>query len=128
MDESLAKSSDDPQTYAIIGAAMEVHRELGHGFLEAVYHEALALEMSRCSIPYVHEPQLPIRYKGQLLNTSYPADFIAYQDVVVELKTVSQLTGVDQAQVINYRKSTGRHRALLFNFGVPKLGYKRLVW
>jgi GxxExxY protein len=128
MDESLAKQSDDPWTYAIIGAAMEVHRELGHGFLEAVYHEALAVEMSRSSILYVREPVLQIHYKGQLLNTSYRADFIAYQEIVVELKAVSQLTGVDQAQVINYLKSTGYHRALLFNFGAPRLEYKRLVW
>ncbi len=128
MDESLVKPSDDPQTYAIIGAAMEVHRELGHGFLEAVYQEALAVEMTRVSIPFVREQALPIHYKDQLLNTSYRADFIAYEDVVVELKAVSQLTGVDQAQVINYLKSTGHHRAILFNFGAPRLDYKRLVW
>jgi len=128
MDDSQAKPSDDPQTYAIIGAAMEVHRELGHGFLEAVYQEAMAAEMTRCSIPFVRELALPIHYKGQLLNTSYRADFIAYQDVVGELKATKQLTGVDQAQVINYLKSTGYHRAMLLNFGAPRLDYKRLVW
>ena len=86
------------------------------------------MRMTRCSIPYVHEPALPIHYKGHLLNTSYRADFIAYQDVVVEPKAVSQLTGGDQAQVINYLKSTGYHRAILLNFGVPGLDHKRLVW
>ncbi len=127
MDETIVKPTDDPQTYAIIGAAMEVHRELGHGFLEAVYLEALTVEMTRSLIPFVRESPLSIRYKGELLNTSYRADFIAYDGVIVELKAQNQLTGTDQAQVINYLKTTGYHRALLPNFGNHRLEYKRLI-
>lgn len=128
MDRHEDKPGEDPQTFAIIGAAMEVHRELGHGFLERVYQEALALEMTSRAIPFIRELDLPIRYKDQVLTTSYRADFIAYEEIVVELKAASHLTGVDQAQVINYLKSTGHHRAILLNFGSPRLDYKRLIW
>lgn len=125
------KSADnkrDPQTYAIIGAAMEVHRQLGHGFLEAVYQEALALELAEHDIPFQREVPLPISYKGRRLQCSYRADFVCFEEVVVELKAISQLTGADEAQAINELKATGLHRALLINFGAPSLEYKRLVF
>ena len=128
MDRPEDKAGEDPQTFAIIGAAMEVHRELGHGFLERAYQEALALEMTSRAIPFARELDLPIRYKDQVLATAYRAVFIVYGEIVVELKVASQLTGVDQAQVINYLKSTGHRRALLLNFGAPRLDYKRLIW
>lgn len=127
MGEVENESLNDPQTYAVIGAAMEVHRELGHGFLEAVYQDALSLEMTQRSIPFAREVQIAIHYKGDTLNTSYRADFIAYESVIIELKAQNQLAGHDQAQVINYLKSTGYHRALLLNFGGARLEYKRLV-
>ena len=117
----------DPQTYAVIGAAMEVHRELGRGFLEAVYQEALAIELARREIAYEREFNLAIRYKNQVLSTGYRADFIAFAEVVIELKAQAALTGVDQAQVLNYLKATGLRRGLLFNFGTTSLEYKRLV-
>ena len=128
MDADLQKSQRDPETYAIIGAAMEVHRELGHGFLEAVYQEAMAIEMKARKIPFEREVPLPVHYKGQKLATSYRADFVCYENLLVELKAISQLTGVDEAQVINEMKATGIQRALLMNFGAPSLEYKRRVF
>ena len=118
----------DPQTYAIIGAAMEVHGCLGHGFLEAVYQEALACEMSDRGIPFEREVALPVVYKGRRLQCAYRADFVCFGEVIVELKAISQLTGADDAQVINELKATGLHRGLLLNFGAPSLEHKRLVF
>lgn len=128
MDADLQKTSKDPETYAIIGAAMEVHRELGHGFLEAVYQEALAIELTVRKIPFQREVPLPVIYKGQKLATGYRADFVCFENVLVELKAISQLTGADEAQVINEMKATGKQRALLINFGAPSLEYKRRVF
>lgn len=118
----------DPQTYAIIGAAMEVHGELGHGFLESVYQEALAMEFRERGIPYKEEVELPIRYKGRRMKTFYRADFICFDDVVVELKALKMLSGADDAQLLNYLKATGIERGLLFNFGAPSLEHRRKVF
>jgi GxxExxY protein len=126
MNADFWKLNKDPQTYAIIGAAMEVHRHLGHGFLEAVYQEALAVEMATREISFKREVILPIKYKGELLQCGYRADFICFEEVIVELKALGELTGVDEAQTINELKATGLHRALLINFGTPSLEYKRL--
>jgi GxxExxY protein len=118
----------DPESYAVIGAAMEVHRELGHGFSEPLYQAALALEFQARSIPFRAEQPLPIRYKGKLLTCSYRADFICFNDLVLETKAISKLTGVDQAQSLNQLKATGLHRGLLVNFGISRLEYQRLVF
>ncbi|MFZ1755824.1 MAG: GxxExxY protein [Caldilineaceae bacterium] len=117
----------DPQTYAIIGAAMEVHSQLGSGFLEAVYQEALLLELIARNIPANREVELPITYKGQRLATHYRADFICFQQVIVEVKALDKLTGVEIPQVLNYLKATGLKVALLLNFGAKSLEYKRFV-
>ena len=128
MSADSEKANRDPETYGIIGAAMEVHRELGHGFLEAVYQEAMALEMTAREIPFEREVPLPVHYKGQRLATHYRADFVCFENVVLELKAISQLTGADEAQVINEMKATGLPRGLLINFGAPSLEYKRRVF
>ena len=117
----------DPRTYAIIGAAMEVHRRLGCGFLEAVYQEALSIEFAECSIPFLREVQLPISYRSQLLKTEYRADFICFEAVIVEVKAISRLGGVEEAQVLNYLRATGKEVGLLLNFGAVSLEYKRLA-
>jgi len=121
------ESVRDPQTYAIIGAAMEVHRILGCGFLEAVYQEALTKEFLLRAIPCRREIELPISYKGNLLAVKYKPDFICYDTIIVELKALDRLSGKEKAQVINYLKATGMERGLLLNFGTTRLEYERLI-
>jgi len=117
----------DPQTYKIIGAAMEVHRVLGSGFLEPVYQEALEIEFQCRDIPAVREAQLPIIYRDQHLNTSYRADFLCFDSIIIELKATTQLAPIAEAQVVNYLKAAHLNRGLLLNFGTPRLNYKRLI-
>jgi len=117
----------DPETFAIIGAAMEVHSELGLGFLELVYRTALALEFQDREIPFSTEVALPIRYKGKLLTYAYRADFVCFESVIVETKAIAMLTSADEAQLINELKATGLQRGLLLNFGAESLEYKRPV-
>jgi GxxExxY protein len=117
----------DPQSHAIIGAAMEVHRELGRGFLELVYQTALALEFQDRRIPFKAEVALPVRYKGKLLTCGYRADFVCFEDFLVEIKAISKLTTADDAQLLNELKATGYQRGLLLNFGARSLEVKRLV-
>ena len=117
----------DQQSHAIIGAAMDVHRELGFGFLEAVYQCALALEFQDRQLPFRAEVPLPVRYKGKLLTCGYRADFICYDGFLVETKAITELTRADDAQLINELKATGLQRGLLLNFGAPSLQFKRLV-
>lgn len=117
----------DSETFAIIGAAMEVHRELGRGFLELVYQTALALEFQDRSIPFKAEVALPIRYKNKLLTCAYRADFVCFESIIVETKALATLTGADDAQLINELKATGMQRGLLLNFGAASLEHKRLV-
>lgn len=117
----------DPQTYAIIGAAMAVHAELGCGFLEEIYQEALAIEMGVRHIEFRREVELPVFYRGERLLRSYRADFICYGQIIVELKAIKQLGDLERAQTINYLKATGFTRALLINFGAVSLEFERLV-
>ncbi len=117
----------DPETFAIIGAAMEVHRELGAGFLEPVYQEALAIEFHGRAIPYEREVDLQIAYKEARLDCTYRADFVCYGGVIVELKALRAISSVEEAQLLNYLKATGIERGLLLNFGAPRLDYKRMV-
>lgn len=117
----------DPRTYAIIGAAMEVHKQLGNGFLEAVYQEALAIEFEARKIPFLREVKLTVSYKGFQLNARYRADFLAFDSIIVELKATAGLSGTDQAQLINYLRAANQRVGLLINFGTPALEYRRMV-
>ena len=119
---------DDPQTYAIIGAAMEVHRALGSGFLESVYRRALAIECGMRGIPFVAEVPVDVTYKAHVLAVGFRADFICYESVIVEVKALAALSNIEHTQVINYLKATGLHRAVLLNFGTASLQYRRIVW
>ena len=118
----------DPETFAIIGAAMEVHRELGRGFLELVYQTALAIEFQERRIPFQAEVALPVRYKSKVLTCAYRADFVCFEAMIVETKAISALTGADEAQLLNELKATGLQRGLLLNFGTASLEYRRLVF
>ena len=118
----------DPQSFAILGAAMEVHSQLGPGFLEPIYQDALACEFDLRQIPYEREASISVRYKGNILPHCYRADFVCYGELLVELKAVSTLTSIEVAQLLNYEKATGLHRGLLVNFGAKRLEFKRLVY
>ena len=117
----------DARTHAIIGAALEVHRTLGPGFLEAVYQEALAKELGLRSVPFRTQCEIPVFYKGDRLSTTYRADFICFDSVILELKAIRQMTSIEEAQVLNYLKASGLSTALLLNFGAPSLQQKRFV-
>jgi len=115
------------QSYAVIGACMAVHRELGSGFLEAVYQEALEIEFDLRDIPYIREKKLSVFYKGEVLEKSYFADFICFDEIIVELKALSNLEGAHEAQIINYLKATNYQLGLLINFGQFSLQQKRVI-
>jgi len=116
------------EVFEIIGAAIEVHQELGHGFLEAVYQEAIHIEMGRRGIPFDSQKNLRIRYKDQFLKKEYVADFICYRKIIIELKALDELSGKEEAQLLNYLKATGFRVGLLINFGsVGKLEWKRFI-
>jgi len=121
------KKIRDPKSYAIIGAAMAVHRELGCGFLEKVYQEAFEVELTLQGIPFEREVDLPIFYRGQKLQTVYRADFVCFGMYIVELKALAELSGIETAQVLNYLCATRFDIGLLINFGQQSLEHNRLV-
>jgi GxxExxY protein len=117
----------DQQTYDVIGAAMEVHTHLG-GFGEIACTHALAIELQLRGIPFQTEVPFPIFYKGHKLPSVYRADFICWNSLLVELKSIGTKTGPqEQAQMLKYLRASGLGRALLFNFGLPRLEYRRFV-
>ncbi len=97
----------DNRTYQIIGAAIEVHKELGNGFLEAVFQEALEREFEDQGIPFKAQPSIAIKYKGKFLTKTYQPDFLCYNEIIVEIKAISILSRIEEAQLINYLKATG---------------------
>ena len=113
-------------SYKIMGAAMEVHRLLGSGFLEAVYENALAHEFGLQGISFTRQTHLPVSYK-EIVVGDYYADFIVDQQVILEIKAVSKLNSAHEAQAHHYLAATGITLAILINFGAPSLEYKRIV-
>jgi GxxExxY protein len=124
MDELVLRE----EVYAIVGAAIEVHRGLGAGFLEAVYQEALERELALHGIAFEAQRELVIHYRGQPLSKAYVCDLLCFDKVLVELKAMDRLTGREDAQVINYLKAAGLPVGLLINFGAHgKLEWRRLI-
>jgi GxxExxY protein len=116
------------EVYAIIGAAIEVHRTLGSGFLEAIYQEAMELELAVRQIPFRSQVELPVLYKGRTLKKCYCADLLCYEKIMVEIKALSQMSGAGEAQILNYLKATGMRVGLLINFGdAGRLDWHRFV-
>lgn len=118
---------DEEKTGRIINACLEVHNELGNGFLEPVYQEALEEEFKLQNIPYEREKLLPVVYKGKKLNKEYYADFLCYGSIIVELKAVSTLSKPHKAQVLNYLNAANLDIGLLVNFGSTSLKWERLT-
>ena len=113
-------------TRAVIGAAMEVHSNLGPGFLESVYEAALAIELNLLNVPYERQKAIPVIYKGEKAKDFF-CDFLVDGKVLVELKAIQIMTEIEEAQVLNYLKVTGLQVGLLVNFGQRSLKYKRLI-
>ncbi|MFT3785303.1 MAG: GxxExxY protein [Tepidisphaeraceae bacterium] len=116
------------EVYLIVGAAMAVYNELGSGFAEAVYQEALQIELAARGISFAAQVPLRISYRGQMLSSKYFADLVCFGSVIVELKAQRNLEGYEEAQVLNYLKATGLRVAVVINFGDPsELKWKRYV-
>ena len=115
------------ESYKIRGAIFAVHRELGCGFLERVYQDALEYEFRERGIPYEREKLIQIMYKGKPLGEPYRADFVCYDKIIVELKALSELEGVHRAQVINYLKAAKMKLGLLINFGETSAKVERIL-
>lgn len=117
------------ETYKIRGAIFEVYNEMGCGFLEAVYQECLELEFKRKGIPFFTQYEISLSYKEEELSKKYKPDFLCFDNIIVEIKAVKELTNEYQAQLINYLKATGMEIGLLINFGShPNVEIKRLIY
>lgn len=116
------------ECFDIIGACMELHRELGKGYSEAVYQHALEIVFEEKGIPAEREVLLPIYFHGRKLEKLYKADFLVFDEIILELKAVSELLPEHRAQLINYLKITKKKVGLLVNFAKPSLQFERLVF
>jgi GxxExxY protein len=116
------------EVYQIVGAALDVYWQLGRGFLEPIYQEAMQVELTRRSIPFESQKGLTVLYKGEPLKKEYVPDFIVFDQIIAELKACDRLSGREEAQLLNYLKATGMRVGLLINFGsAVKLEWKRYV-
>ena len=116
------------ESYQIQGAVFEVYKEIGCGFLEAVYQECLTREFSSRNIPFICQPELKIQYKGNIIPVMYRPDFICYDKIIVEIKAINETGDEHRAQILNYLKATGYRLGLLVNFGhYPKATVERLI-
>ena len=115
------------ESYKIIGACMEVHNCLGPGFLEIVYKDALAVEFNRLGIPYTREKEYLVSYKDNILPHKFYADFVAFDKIILEIKAVSTINEIHQAQALNYLAVSNEKLAMIVNFGEHKLNFQRLV-
>ncbi len=115
------------ESYRIIGACMKVHRELGPGFLEAVYEEAMEKEFLKALIPFRRQEKLEIFYENKKLKKYYRADFICFNEIILEIKTVKYMPNQFYAQLKNYLTATKMELGILINFGGPSLQYKRII-
>jgi GxxExxY protein len=116
------------EVYAVVGAAIEVHKELGPGFLEPIYQEAMEIELEKRSIAFEPQKPLAVKYKGQILAKAYVVDLLCFGSLIVELKAQEKLSGKEEAQVLNYLKASELKVGVLINFGSHgKLEWKRFV-
>lgn len=123
-----SKLTYETETYAILGACFEVYKQIGSGFLEAVYQECLEIEFTERSIPFVAQPSLRLKYKNNTLDQSYHPDFTCFDKIILEIKAVKTLADENRAQTINYLKATNIQVGLLVNFGThPKVQHERFV-
>jgi GxxExxY protein len=124
MEELLFKD----EVYRIVGSAIEVHKILGPGFLESVYQEALSIEFGLQKLPFVEKPKLEVYYKDHLLESYYIPDFICYDEIVVEIKAITQCGNIEEAQIFNELKSSKKRVGILINFGELSLFWKRFIY
>jgi len=124
--ESMVIHADE--SYKLVGACFEVYNRMGCGFLESVYQECLEIELSHREIPFVAQQELKLTYRDRELRQRYLPDFVCYNNIIMEIKALSDLTDEHKSQVLNYLHATGMKLGLLVNFGhYPKLEYERLV-
>jgi GxxExxY protein len=115
------------ESYKIIGSCMKVHAELGAGFLESVYQEALEKQFIKDNVPYKREQKLRIQFDSELLDKYFKSDFVCYDKIIVELKSTSMIYKKDEEQLVNYLKATNIKLGILVCFGSKSLTYKRIV-
>lgn len=123
----MGHTEGDSETYSVIGAAMAVHSELGSGFLELDYREALCRELGIRRVPHRKEVPLPVHFKGEPLGVSFRVDLLCFDGLIVELKAQPAIGRPEIAQTVNYLKASQLRKALLINFGSARLEYRRLV-